>query len=132
MNSIPPNAKSAADLLRDVADADLPEMMCLSLTGERAPGIPGTPEILARALKAAVAHPVVGPFWRKVVELQALITSPAGTMDAEDQIKEFNRIVDELTDLGLEVPEPPRTRLLKDLLPIRDKARTLRSGTAAQ
>jgi hypothetical protein len=68
----------------------------------------------ARALQLVAA---------KFVALHEVLNRPAGTMEAEDRLRQCNARMDELTDALLETPEPFRTQQLKELLPIREQVR---------
>jgi len=43
----------------------------------------------------------------------------------EDGLAQANAFVDELTDAMLELPEPHRTRFLKEVLPLRERIRAI-------
>ena len=62
----------------------------------------------------------------KFQELVALMKRPGGSMRAEDRMAGCNRLVDELTDSMLDLPEPHRTQFLNQFIPLRDQVRALR------
>ncbi|HTX22134.1 MAG TPA: hypothetical protein VMD27_09815 [Candidatus Aquilonibacter sp.] len=58
-------------------------------------------------------------------EVQQVIRRPASTISVEDGLAQANAFVDELTDAMLELPEPHRTRFLKEVLPLRERIRAI-------
>lgn len=65
----------------------------------------------------------------KLKALQEVMQRPAGTMRAKDQLAECKGLMEEITDALLDTPEPHRTRFLKELVPVREKLRTLQVNT---
>ncbi len=87
------------------------------------------PELRAAAEKAMQSHEIIQKLTlvqASFAEFTALSQRPAGTMRAEDRLAEARRIFDELTDAGLELPEPYRTAMLKDVVPVWEKVKAMR------
>ncbi|MBI3881634.1 MAG: hypothetical protein HY301_16420 [Verrucomicrobia bacterium] len=85
-------------------------------------------------IRAAAEHGLAKRQFQRNIEtaqakfkaLAAVSRAPAGSMDEEDRFSQCNALMDELTDLLLEMPEPHRTTWLKQLLPMREKLRALK------
>lgn len=87
------------------------------------------PEMRAAAEQALAAHHSQGCVkivQDKLAKIQAIMRCPPGSMLAEDRLGQVKTHVDEITDLLLEVNEPHRTNLLKNVLPIREWLHTYR------
>ena len=88
-----------------------------------------TPEVRAAAEAGLAKHRVyhnLQAVQEKFEALQDVMRRPGGSMQAEDRLAQSNALMDEIVDALLETPEPHRTRLLKELLPIREELRALR------
>jgi hypothetical protein len=56
----------------------------------------------------------------KMKQLIKMFKKPGGSMLAEDRLEQCRRLFDELTDELLETREPHRSRILKQILPMRE------------
>jgi hypothetical protein len=82
------------------------------------------PDLMAKAKNLAARHhetrclkKLQGKF--KEIE-RAMLLPPPGAMPVEDRLSRLNAIMDEITDILLETPEPHRTTYLNRVLPARD------------
>ena len=62
----------------------------------------------------------------KAAELMTVAARPPGSMDADERLRLCQRLMDEITDAMLDVPEPHRTELFQHLLPAREFVRSLK------
>jgi hypothetical protein len=88
-----------------------------------------SPEERESIQKALNAHSIQEKFLairERLEALNALAQRPAGSMRAEDRLAEAQRLFDEITDAGLELSEPYRTELLKDVVKLREQVKALR------
>lgn len=88
-----------------------------------------TPESRAAAQKAvAQCREVRGieVVKAKMAAIMQVMQRPAGSMLAEERLAQCNALLDELIDALLETPEPHRTTLLKQVLPVREEIRALK------
>jgi hypothetical protein len=81
------------------------------------------PDVLAKARALAARHHearCLQQLQAKIKEVELVMLPPPGSMQVEDRLSQLNAIMDEITDLLLETPEPHRTKYLKRVLPARD------------
>lgn len=88
-----------------------------------------TPEAIDTVRKALNAHTTMQKtklVMEKMQELVSLMERPGGTMIAEERLAQLNQLVDEITDAELELPEPYRTNLMQQFVPLRAQIKALR------
>jgi len=81
------------------------------------------PDVLAKARSLAARHHearCLKKLQDKFKEIERAMQPPPGSMQLEDRLSRLNTIMDEITDLLLETPEPHRTKYLQRVLPARD------------
>jgi pyruvate/oxaloacetate carboxyltransferase len=83
-------------------------------------------EALTRGVRKADEQAAIRLVDGKMRALSDVIERPGGTMRAEDRLAQMQALVEEITDALLETPEPHRTSLLKDFLPVRESVRQMK------
>lgn len=81
------------------------------------------PVILAKAKDLIARHQAASCLKRvqaKLDEIETIMLPPPGTMNFENRFAQLNQVMDELTDILLETPEPHRSKYLKRVLPARE------------
>jgi|GEM_PF-4486595 len=81
------------------------------------------PDILAKANDLIARHHEAVCLKRvhaKLKEMETIMLPPPGTMSFEDRFAQLNQVMDELTDILLETPEPHRTKYLNRVVPARE------------
>lgn len=81
------------------------------------------PDLLAKARALAARHHearCLKKLQDKFREVEQAMLPPPGSMQLEERLARLNAIMDEITDLLLETPEPHRTQYLQRVLPARD------------
>jgi hypothetical protein len=122
-----PTEEEFKEALKDPAFvAHLNEHYRKVLNGEFGELTPELRELARVALDKNVLVEKLAAVQTKFEEFQALTKRPAGTMRAEERLAEAKRIFDELTDAGLELPEPHRTELLKGVVKLRAEIHAMR------
>ena len=62
----------------------------------------------------------------KLENIKALVERSAGSIDADECLAQCHLLMDEVTDALLDVPEPKRTQLFQQFLPIREMVARLK------
>jgi hypothetical protein len=89
------------------------------------------PEFLANAKKLLAKRReerVVRLVRDKLENVKALLGQSVGSMRADERLAECHSLMEEVTDALLDVPEPRRTKLFQQFLPIREMVAALRDG----
>lgn len=126
VSALPPVAEFARWLAEDPAGLAAFENFAENLS--RSPGSELPPELRAAVqgfLAKRQEERSLAVVTEKLRALDAVVKQPAGSMRAEDRLRQARALVEAVTDGLLDVPEPHRTRFFQQLLPLRERLRAL-------
>ena len=110
----PTNTEKYCQTLERACAGEFPELPAEFLEKAR--------ELLVKR-RHAKAVQLVG---QKLKSMMALLERPVGSMRADERLAQCQSLMDEVTDALLDVPEPKRTQLFQQFLPIREMVARLK------
>jgi hypothetical protein len=82
-------------------------------------------EAAAKFLTVRKQHHTLIAVSSSMAEIQRLMAAPAGAVGSEPRLSRINKLFDALVDDLLDVPEPYRTRLFANLMPLREQIKAM-------
>ncbi|KAF0170028.1 MAG: hypothetical protein FD161_4836 [Limisphaerales bacterium] len=98
-----------------------------ALAGEMGDVTPEMREALEQWLSIQKTKATIRKLREKSTELAALAGGQSTDLSLPERVRRCQRLMEEITDAMLDVPEPDRTALFRDLMPARDLLRSLQA-----
>lgn len=96
-----------------------------ALAGEMGEVTPAMREALEQWLRVQKNKATIRMLREKSAELAALAAGQSAGLSLPERVRRCQHLMEEITDAMLDVPEPDRTDLFRDLMPARELLRSL-------